>query len=207
MYLISAYFDKNTTEQLQEYIYKIAEASGNNFMLDNNVPPHMTLTAIEARRVDVLIPTFENLNNKLHDGDISIISVGQFMPKVIYAAPYLNQYLFNLQQDICEAFADIPETTISNYYKPLSWLPHITLAKTLNKDQMAKAIMCMNDFKALDAQIVRIGLAKVNPHKDVSEISLKASSLKQEASSENLGELKSLANTESTNVTIFQQGE
>ena len=134
MYLISAYFDKNTTEKLQEYICKIAEASGNSFMLDNNVPPHMTLTAIEARSIDVLVPTFENLNNKLHGGDISIISVGQFMPKVIYAAPYLNQYLFNLQQDICEAFADIPETAISNYYKPLSWLPHITLAKTLNKE-------------------------------------------------------------------------
>ena len=173
MYLISAYFDKNTTEKLQEYICKIAEASGNSFMLDNKVPPHMTLTAIEARSIDVLVPTFENLNNKLHGGDILIISVGQFMPKVIYAAPYLNQYLFNLQQDICEAFADIPETTISNYYKTLSWLPHITLAKTLNKDQMAKAIMCMNDFKVLDAQIVRIGLAKLNPHQDVSEISLK----------------------------------
>lgn len=172
MYLISAYFDKNTTEQLQEYICKIAEASGNNFMIDNNVPPHMTLTAIEARSIDVLVPTFENLNNKLHGGDISIISVGQFMPKVIYAAPYLNQYLFNLQKDICEAFVDIPETTISNYYKPLSWLPHITLAKTLNKDQIAHAIMCMNDFKALDAQVVRIGLAKVNSHENVCNIEL-----------------------------------
>ncbi|SEK27353.1 2'-5' RNA ligase [Pseudobutyrivibrio ruminis] len=172
MYLISAYFDKNTTEKLQEYICKIAEASGNSFMLDNNVPPHMTLTAIEARNVDVLVPTFENLNNKLHGGDISIISVGQFMPKVIYAAPYLNQYLFNLQQDICEAFAHIPETTISKYYRPLSWLPHITLGKTLTIDQMNEAVKAMCDFKNIEAQIVRIGLAKVNPHEDVCNIKL-----------------------------------
>lgn len=172
MYLISAYFDKNTTEKLQEYIYKIAEASGNNFMLDNNVPPHMTLTAIEARRVDVLIPTFETLNNILQSGNISIISVGQFMPKVIYAAPYLNQYLFNLQQDICEAFADIPETTISKYYRPLSWLPHITLGKTLTIDQMNEAVKTLRDFKNIEAQIVRIGLAKLNPHEDVCNIEL-----------------------------------
>jgi hypothetical protein len=172
MYLISAYFDKNTTEKLQEYICKIAEASGNSFMLDNNVPPHMTITAIEARSVDVLIPTFEKLMGKLSRGDISIISVGQFMPKVIYAAPYINQYLFELNKSICEAFAEVPETTISKYYRPLSWLPHITLGKTLTIDQMNEAVKAMRDFKNIEAQIVRIGLAKVNPHEDVCNIEL-----------------------------------
>ena len=94
MYLISAYFDKNTTEKLQEYICKIAEASGNSFMLDNNVPPHMTLTAIEARSIDVLVPTFENLNNKLHGGDISIISVSytKVISLLIYCVPVLSKY-------------------------------------------------------------------------------------------------------------------
>jgi len=54
----------------------------------------------------------------------------------------------------------------------LSWLPHITLGKTLTIDQMNEAIKAMCDFKNIEAQIVRIGLAKVNPHEDVSEIVL-----------------------------------
>ena len=52
MYLISAYFDKNTTEQLQKYIDKIAVVTGNSFMVDNQVPPHLTLAAIEAEEGD-----------------------------------------------------------------------------------------------------------------------------------------------------------
>ena len=139
MYLISAYFDKNTTEQLQKYIDRIAVVTGNSFMVDNQVPPHLTLAAIEARSVDVLIPAFESSHDKLQQGDISIITVGQFMPKVIYAAPYINQYLFELNRCICDAYADVPETTISKYYRPLSWLPHITIAKTLTKEQIRTA--------------------------------------------------------------------
>ena len=173
MYLISAYFDKNTTEQLQKYIDRIAVVTGNSFMVDNNVPPHLTLAAIEARSVDALVPAFESLHNKLQQGDISIITVGQFMPKVIYAAPYINQYLFELNRCICDAYADVPETTISKYYRPLSWLPHITLGKTLNSLQMNEAVKAMQEFKSIDAKIVRIGLAKVNPHADVSIIDLK----------------------------------
>ena len=105
MYLVSAYFDSETNKILQGYINKIAAATGNDFMVKNNVPPHLTLSAIEARGVDVL-------------------------------------------------------------------LPHITLAKTLTREQMLDAVKVMQDFKSIKAKIVKIGLAKVNPHEDVSEILL-----------------------------------
>ena len=49
MYLVSVYFDKTAVHILQRYINKIAEKTGNSFMVDNNVPPHMTISAIEAR--------------------------------------------------------------------------------------------------------------------------------------------------------------
>ena len=172
MYLISAYFDNSTNKILQGYIDKVAEVTGNDFMLSHNVPPHLTLSAIEARSVDVLIPSFELLKKHLFSGDISIITVGQLMPQVIYVAPYLNEYLQQISRCIFDDFSNIPETSISNYYRPLSWLPHVTIAKTLSKEQMLEAVKAMQDFKYLDARITRIGLAKVNPHEDVREIQL-----------------------------------
>ena len=172
MYLISAYFDENTTNVLNGYIEKVAQATGNDFMLANNVPPHLTLSAIEARSVDVLVPVFEMLDGKISKGAISLITVGQLMPKVLYVAPYLNEYLQNLEQQVIDCFKDIPDTSISHYYRPFSWLPHITLAKTLNREQMVTAVQLMQDFKRLDASIVRLGLAKVNPHEDVKIIEL-----------------------------------
>ncbi len=172
MYLVSAYFDSETNKILQGYINKIAAVTGNDFMVKNNVPPHLTLSAIEARGVDVLIPAFDSLVGEIKQGEMSIITVGQLMPQVIYVAPYLNEYLSTLEQSVFDCLSEIPETTVSNYYRPLSWLPHITLAKTLTREQMLEAIKGLQDFKSIKANVVKIGLAKVNPHQDVREILL-----------------------------------
>lgn len=172
MYLISAYFDETTTKKLQEYINRIYEATGNGFMVENHVPPHMTISAMEARNVDVLVPGFESLEGSLTSQEIQIVSLGQFLPYVFYGAPVLNDYLQQMSQNVFDTFKDIPEVTVSRYYRPGSWLPHITLGKQLSKEQMSQALEAMQDFTPIKGEIVRIGLSTVNPHKDIRKITL-----------------------------------
>lgn len=172
MYLISAYFDETTTKKLQEYINRIYEATGNGFMVENHVPPHMTISAMEARNVDVLVPGFESLEGSLTSQEIQIVSLGQFLPYVFYGAPVLNDYLQQMSQKVFDTFKDIPEVTVSRYYRPGSWLPHITLGKQLSKEQMSQALESMQDFNPIKGKIVRIGLSTVNPHKDIRIITL-----------------------------------
>ena len=173
MYLISIYFDEKTNKILQRSIDRIAEKSGNYFMIENKVPPHMTIASIEARNVNVLKPAFEDLNGKLYAGNMKVVSIGQLFPYVLYATPVMNQKLFDLSGEIYKAFCDIPETTLSEYYKPFSWLPHITLGKTLDKVQMQKAFQTMQEkFIPFTARFGEIGLAKVNPHEDVARFRL-----------------------------------
>ena len=172
MYLISAYFDETTTKKLQEYINRIYEATGNGFMVENHVPPHMTISAMEARNVDVLVPGFESLEGSLTSQEIQIVSLGQFLPYVFYGAPVLNDYLQQMSQSVFDTFKDIPEVTVSRYYRPGSWLPHITLGKQLSKEQMSQALEAMQDFTPIKGKIVRIGLSTVNPHKDIRIITL-----------------------------------
>ncbi len=168
MYLISVYFDEKTNKILQGYIDKIAAETGNEFMTKHNVPPHMTISSIEARNVDVLIPAFESLEGKLISGEIGFVSIGQLLPYVMYATPFMNEYLLELSRQVYEAFKEIPETTVSRYYRPLSWLPHVTLGKTLDKEQMKRAFEVLQErFAPVTAKVVAIGLAKVNPHEDV----------------------------------------
>ncbi len=50
MYLISVYFDRTATKRMQTLIEQIAAASGNHYMTEKQVPPHLTLSAIDARR-------------------------------------------------------------------------------------------------------------------------------------------------------------
>lgn len=173
MYLISVYFDDSTNKILQRYIDQIAKATGNNFMTDHRVPPHMTISSIEARGPEVILPEFEKLRGRLAEGVVSVAAVGQLMPYVFYASPVLNQYLQELMTQVYDCVKDIPETTVSRYYRPYSWMPHITLGKTLEKAQMQAAFQVMQEgFAPFEARITEIGLAKVNPHEDLLRFDL-----------------------------------
>ncbi len=166
MYLISVYFDDKTNQILQRYIDQIAEKTGNGFMVENKVPPHMTISSIEARNVDVLIPAFEAIDGVLPSGEIQFVSVGQLLPYVMYAIPVMNEYLLKLSETIFDAYKEISETSISKYYQPLSWLPHVTLGKTLNKEQMRMAFGVMQDsFAPFTAEVTEIGQRRLSSMK------------------------------------------
>ena len=168
MYLISAYFDQRTTKILQKQIDRIARETGNTFMTQNHVPPHMTISAIEARNVEVLVPAMDVLQGKIECGPVQFVSVGQLLPYVCYATPVLNRYLQDLSTRVNEAVQNIPETSVSRFYQPMSWLPHVTLAKTLDQEQMRTAFYVLQEsFLPFEGQITELGLAKVNPHEDV----------------------------------------
>lgn len=168
MYLISVYFDNTTTKRMQTLIDQIAAASGNHYMTDKQVPPHLTLSSIEARSVEVLIPAVKELEGTLRRGTVQFVTVGQLFPYVLYTMPVLNPYLQGLSEQVHDAVSTIPETTVSKYYRPHSWLPHVTLGKTLSKDQMRLAFAVVQDkFSVFEAQVTELGLAKVNPHDDV----------------------------------------
>ena len=55
MFLVSIYFDKKTEEKLYILMKRVAEVTGNNFMLDNHVPPHITVAAVETKCEDELM--------------------------------------------------------------------------------------------------------------------------------------------------------
>lgn len=77
MYLISVYFDQTTSKTLQRYINRVASKTGNRFMVDNHVLPHMTISAIEAPNIEVLIPAVESLRGKIKAGPVQFVTIGQ----------------------------------------------------------------------------------------------------------------------------------
>lgn len=142
-------------------------------MIEKQVPPHMTLSAIETRNVDILIPAIKQLEGKLHSETIQFVTVGQLFPYVLYTMPVLNAYLQDLSLQISNVISDISEATVSKYYRPQSWLPHVTLAKTLSKEEMQRAFSVVQErFSVFQAQVTELGLAKVNPHNDVLRFNL-----------------------------------
>ena len=109
MYLISVYFDNASSARLQSLIEQIAKASGNHYMTEKQVPPHLTLSAIEARSADILMPAVKQLQGRLGQGTIQFVTVGQLFPYVLYTMPVLNPYLQELALQVNHAVRDIPD--------------------------------------------------------------------------------------------------
>lgn len=173
MYLVSVYFDEKSAKAIERYIVRIAERTGNTFMTDNHVPPHMTISAIEARQGSLLVPALERIRERIGKGTVRIVSVGLLLPYVLYLTPVLNGYLQELSGAVYDGMKNIPETKISEYYRPMQWLPHITVGKTLSREQVQTAVALLQEsFAPFDAEVVRLGLAQTNPHRDIWAVNL-----------------------------------
>ena len=186
MYLISIYFDAQTSASLEKLIKRVADVTGNTFMLDNQVPPHITVAAVETRREDELLDCINQLvcesrnddervlatrdmsKSAMRSGELQWVSVGAFFPQVLFVQPVLNEYLHNLSVVLSEKLSEIEETNVSPYYQPFGWLPHCTIAKQLTKEQMVEAFKVLQQhFVPMEGRVTRIGVARTNPHRDI----------------------------------------
>lgn len=168
MYLISAYFDDDSARLLQGFIDEIYAVTGNDFMIRNQVPPHLTLCAFEQRSDDAAKSLFAEMKEMLSFGEIEIASIGAFLPYVIFAQAVTNEYLFNLTDSIVQVLEKHEDTIVNRFYKPYAWMPHITLGKTLEQEQMQRAFnVLQKSFTTFKVEIASFGLAKPNPHKNL----------------------------------------
>ena len=174
MYLVSIYFDEKTNKHIQRLVNKVAERTGNCYMLDGEVPPHITISAFETQDEASAIEALDLLVQELRRGNLTWASVGQFFPYVIYIAPVLNAYLHGLSESVYNALSSLEDVLMSSHYQPFQWLPHTTIAKKLSKEEMQVAFeVLQSGFGTFEGKVVRIGLAKPNPHRDIATWELK----------------------------------
>ena len=93
MYLISLYFDEKTNKNIQNLIDKVAKKTGNHFMIEGKVPPHITVTAFETKQEEDVLGRLQAAASKLTQGNLRWVSVGTFLPNVIFAAPVLKDVI------------------------------------------------------------------------------------------------------------------
>ena len=178
MYLISIYFDEETNRKIKGYINAVAKHTGNTYMLDGEVPPHITMSSVEAQleKEEEIIRQLESCAKELEKGKIQWVSVGTFLPYVIYLTPVLSEYLHGISAIVYENLAEIEGISISKYYRPFQWLPHATIGKKLSQEEMRKAFEVMqNQFAPFWGTVTKIGLAKTNPYRDIVTYELKES--------------------------------
>ncbi|MBO5159829.1 MAG: hypothetical protein J6B94_09635 [Lachnospiraceae bacterium] len=173
MYLISIYFDQRTDETVSSYMKQIAKHTGNTVMVDEKVPPHITVAAFWEDSESRARKIFDNIAQQCNIGKLCWASVGCFLPHVIYIAPVLNEYLHQLSVISNKEITCQQHVRIEARYQPFQWFPHTTLAKKLTQEEMRCAFEVMQkQFGSLEGYAVKIGLAKTNPYTNLAVFNL-----------------------------------
>ena len=174
MYLVSLYFDEKTEHKIRTFIKQVAQKTGNTFMTDGNVPPHVTVCEFETKNETEACRLLEKCADTMKQTKIQFVSVGTFLPYVIYIAPVLDKELHNISLTTNMEIAQIGDATMSKIYQPFQWMPHTTIGKKLSQEEMRVAFeVLQNQFGPFEGTITKIGLAKTNPYKDIAVFELK----------------------------------
>lgn len=174
MYLVSLYFDEKTNKTIQSLIDKVAENTGNDFMIAGKVPPHITVSVFETKNEEEVLRRMQAITEVLRQAQLRWVSIGTFLPNVIYLAPVLNEYLQNMTQNVYGKMENVDETIMSSFYRPFQWMPHTTIGKLLTKEQMKDAFQVLQEqFAPFEGTVTKIGLAKTNPYTELALFELK----------------------------------
>ncbi len=167
MYLISLYFDNQTEEVFQRYMIRTAEKTGNFYMLEHQIPPHLTIASCKGRKEEELIRALDACAGSWRAGMINWMVIGSFKPHVLFLMPVLNRYLHELCVSVNTA-ADELGGREGDRYRPFGWMPHVTIARTLTEQQMIMGFHVLQaNFSPFSGMGTRIGLARSNPYQDI----------------------------------------
>ena len=175
MYLVSLYFDEKTNKNILNLIDKVTRKTGNDFMIAGKVPPHITVSVFETKRENEVLERLQAVAAELTCDNLRWVSVGTFLPNVIFLTPVLNAYLQNMTQAIYGIIKDVDETKMNPYYLPFQWIPNTTIAKLLSKEQMQNAFEVLQEqFVPFEGTVTKIGLAKTNPYTELALFDLRS---------------------------------
>ena len=114
------------------------------------------------------------IKNNSREGLITFASIASFKSSVIFLAPILNEYLHNLSININEGISSLEDVSISKFYLPFQWIPHITIGKKLTREELLLAFQELDkNFNIFSGSITKIALSKTNPLKDIAVWNLK----------------------------------
>ena len=165
-YAVSLHFTKAVNEIIFDALSNIAEMTGNDFMIQNKVPPHITIGAFHGAKEDEdrLMQIVEAFSRKQSSGRVCFTEVGNFNGKVLFLKPEKDAFLSEINKELHEVVLPEFEKGENGYYMPQMWFPHTTLATRLNQSQFEKAVEIAGKIKLpMEAEISDIGMYQCSP--------------------------------------------
>ena len=140
-YAVSLHFSQKVNEIVISTLQAIADETGNRFMIENKIPPHITIGAFHATREEEakLLQFVEEFAQRQKAGTVQFSEVGDFNGKVLFLKPDKNLFLSEINKELHTLLLPKFEKAENGYYLPDIWFPHTTLATRLNQNQFSAA--------------------------------------------------------------------
>lgn len=176
-YAVVLHFDRDGEARLDAVVRAAARECGNRYMLEQRIPPHLTLAMFRCADVAPVVEAIEAELAGFPRREIEFAAIEAFAPRVVYASPVKDAALAKANLWANALVAALSELDGEGaYYLPDRWLPHATLATKLSDAQFPVALRTAQEgFAPFRAVCDRLALAECNPYK-----SLKVWTLDQE---------------------------
>jgi len=172
-YAVVLYFDKETESYFHDIIASIAHSGVSSYMIDHQIIPHITIADFHTEKIDDIMDVLENNISDFKQGDVIWASLGSFVPRVLFAAPVMNEYLLNSCTRVNSLIKPLAPHCGNGQYLPFQWVPHTTLASRLNGDSLNTAFgVALQKFTAIKGICNKISLIQCNPVKEIKTWSL-----------------------------------
>lgn len=181
-YAVTLYFDDRDSAAISNLTERLAQVIVNDYMIANNVPPHLTLGMFhvedsDVQKLDKVFSEFVEIARKEVITDktfeLPIIGPDSFLDKVLFLKPAANERFVSLNKLLHQMFVPHFAAGDNRNYLPENWVPHVALAVKLTHEQFEKGMEFLKDQNVDNVKIVSIGLAKCNPYTPVAEINCK----------------------------------
>ena len=165
-YAVSLHFGQEVNEIIQSTMNAIADQTGNRFMIENKVPPHITIGAFHAAKSQEanLLALVEDFTRGQRSGSVQFCEVGNFNNKVLFLKPQKNDFLTGLNTHLHTLLLPEFSKAENGYYLPDIWYPHTTLATGLSSSQFEKALGIAREITLpLDAATGELAVYQCSP--------------------------------------------
>lgn len=165
-YAVSLHFSQNINKIITSAVTSIAEETGSRFIIENKIPPHVTIGAFRAtkEKEQKLIRLVEDFSKSQKSGTVHFNEIENFKGKVLFLKPEKDEFLSEMNKSLHALLLQEFEKGENGWYLPDIWFPHTTLSTRLNQSQFPKALAIAEKIPLpLTAEVCEIGLYKCSP--------------------------------------------
>lgn len=178
-YAVTLYFDSDTTSKIKGLVSEFSHVTGSDFLIKNNVPPHVTLGAFHCTQSEV--PHLKKLFHDFYERSFDFVnsvkdskcffkmdfsSIDTFLDKVIFLKPVMDENLRSLNRCLHDIMLPHFESGDNRNYIPERWCAHVALAVKLSHEQFEKGMSFLKECGVLNGAVPEVmsGGSVILPH-------------------------------------------